>query len=83
MLANIQWGIDQAIDQGNLSALKGFLELQGKAIAMYSDKVINDTSEEARARDDRLKDEAKALAELRLQQKTGCTIPFKPRQETA
>ena len=71
VLKSIQWGIDRATATGNLSALKGFLELQGKAIAMYSDKVISEDSDAQKALDERKALEAKRLANIRLREQAG------------
>ncbi len=66
VLENIQWGIDQARKNSNLTALKGFLELQGKAIAMYSDKHITEDSDTQKELDAHKASEAKELATIRL-----------------
>ena len=71
VLAHIAYGIDQARAQGNLSALKGFLELQGKAIAMYSDKHIVEDSEVQAELDEHKASEAKRLASIRLMGQVG------------
>jgi len=68
VLANVAWGLEAAKTKGDLVSLARFAELQGKWLAMWTEKTQIEDINESKRMDAKREDESRAIAHLRLRQ---------------
>jgi len=64
---------------GKLGVMVKCIELQGKYLAMFTDKVVNETPEAQRELSEKQKEEARKIAQIRVDQMTKEELKGKPK----